>query len=150
MAGTYSKLLYHLVFSTKGRANHITTALQLRLHEYLGGIVRAEKGVAYRIGGTANHVHLLVRWRTDESVASLLRNIKSRSSSWLHQEFPVMRGFQWQEGYGAFTVSQSQSQVVDQYIVAQEAHHRATTFEDEFVSFLEAHGIEYDERHLWD
>jgi REP element-mobilizing transposase RayT len=150
MPGTYSNLLYHLVFSTKGRANLIAQNIEPRLHEFLGGIVRSERGTAYQIGGTANHVHLLIRWRTDESVATLLRTLKSRSSAWVHETFPVMSGFRWQEGYGAFTVSQSQSDVVNRYISSQEQHHRATTFEEEFVAFLQAHNIQYDERYLWD
>ncbi len=150
MPGTYSKLLYHLVFSTKGRANLIADTVRPRLHEYLGGIVRDEKGLAYQIGGTSNHVHLLVRWRTDVSVSTLLRDLKSHSSLWVHQTFPTMQGFAWQEGYGAFTVSQSQSEAVTKYITNQEQHHRTKTFEEEFISFLKAHEIEYDERYLWD
>jgi putative transposase len=150
MPGTYTKLLYHIVFSTKERARLMTTDLQPRLHEYLGGIVRGEKGVAYQIGGTLNHVHLLVRWRTDESLATLLRNIKSHSSLWVHQTFPHLQSFRWQEGYGAFTVSQSQSNVVERYIMNQERHHHKKTFEEEFIELLKAHEVEYDERYIWD
>ncbi len=148
--GTYTKLLYHVVFSTKGRARLITSELQPRLHEYLGGIVRSEKGVAHQIGGTCNHVHLLLRWRTDESLATLMRDLKGHSSRWVHQTFEPSSSFQWQEGYGAFTVSPSQSEIVNRYIVNQEAHHRQKTFEEEFVAMLEAHGVDYDERNLWD
>ena len=150
MPGTYSKLLYHVVFSTKHRARLITPDLAPRLHEYMGGIVRKEKGVAYEIGGTGNHVHLLVRWRTDEAIATLLREVKAGSSRWVHETFPTMQSFQWQEGYGAFTVSQSQSQAVERYIGEQETHHHQTTFEAEFIALLKAHEIEYDERYLWD
>src|SRR5262249_6460089 len=111
---------------------------------------RAEKGAAHQIGGVPDHVHLLVRWRTDESIATLMRMVKSRSSAWVHDTFPTHQSFQWQEGYGAFTVSQSQSDVVDQYIRNQRAHHREKTFQAEFIALLDAHGIEYDERYLWD
>jgi putative transposase len=150
MPGTYTKLLYHAVFSTKERARLITPDLQPRLHEYLGGIVRSERGVAYQIGGTLNHVHLLLRWRTDDSFSNLMRKLKSNSSRWVHETFPMLQSFQWQEGYGAFTVSQSQSNAVDQYIRNQESHHRTSTFEEELIALLKAHEIEYDERYLWD
>ena len=150
MPGTYSKLLYHIVFSTKKRARLITPDLQPRLYDYVGGIVRMERGIAYQIGGTLDHIHLLMRWRTDESVATFLRNLKSHSSRWVHETFPVCRSFQWQEGYGAFTVSESQVEVVTRYIMDQERHHAAKTFEQEFIELLKAHQIEYDERYLWD
>ena len=80
MPGTYSNLLYHVIFSTKGRAAMLKGQTQHRVHEYLGGIVRGEGGVAYQIGGMPDHVHILLRWRTDESIAALLRHIKSNSS----------------------------------------------------------------------
>jgi putative transposase len=150
MPGTYTKLLYHIVFSTKGRARLMTTDLEPRLQDYLGGIIRGEKGVCYQIGGTLNHVHLLIRWRTDESLATLLRNLKSRSSLWVHQTFPALQLFQWQEGYGAFTVSQSQVEAVNRYIANQEQHHHVKTFEEEFIDLLKAHDVEYDERYVWD
>ena len=150
MPGTYTKLLYHIVFSTKRRTRLITSELQPRLHEYLGGIVRGQKGVAHQIGGTLDHVHLLIRWRTDESLATLMRNLKSHSSRWVHQTSQELRSFQWQEGYGAFTVSESQSEAVNKYILNQEAHYHRKTFEEEFVELLRAHGIDYEERYLWD
>jgi REP element-mobilizing transposase RayT len=150
MPGTYTKLLYHLIFSTKRRANSIVPELQPRLHEYLGGIVRSERGVAHQIGGTADHVHLLVRWRTDETLATLLRKIKSHSSLWVHQTYPTMRDFAWQEGYAAFTVSESQFDAVERYIGSQEEHHRCQSFQEELIEFLKAHRVEYDERYLWD
>ena len=83
MPGTYSRLLYHVVFSTKGRANLITEALQPRLFDYMGGIIRDERGVALAIGGMPDHVHLLIRWRTDEALSTLMRNLKSHSSRWV-------------------------------------------------------------------
>jgi len=150
MAGTYTKLLYHFVFSTKQRANLITPELQPRLHEYMGGIVRDMKGTAYRIGGMPDHVHMLVRWRTDETLATLMREVKAGSSGWVHDTFPSMKDFAWQEGYGAFTVSQSQIDVVDAYIRNQVRHHQKLTFQEEFLELLRRHEIDYDERYIWD
>lgn len=150
MAGTYTNILFHVVFSTKGRRALITTELQPRLYEYLGGIVRGEKGILYEIGGTANHIHLFFRWRTDETLATLMGNLKSRSSLWVHQTFPERKSFHWQAGYGAFSVSQSQYEKVRNYIVYQPDHHKKKSFKEEFIELLKAHGIEYDERYIWE
>lgn len=88
MAQTYSNILFHIVFSTKNRRPMITADLQPRLYDYIGGIVRGDNGMLHEIGGTEDHVHLLVRWRTDESVATLLRNVKSHSSGRIHKTIP--------------------------------------------------------------
>ena len=148
MPGTFTRLLYHILFSTKRRANLIPTDLQPRLYDYLGGIVRAERGTAHEIGGVADHVHLLIQWRTDETLATLMRRLKANSSRWLHAEFPTMGAFAWQEGYTAFTVSPSQSEAVQQYIRNQPSHHQHRDFVEELRALLDAHGIEYDERYL--
>lgn len=150
MPGTYAKILLHVVFSTKGRAQMIKEPVQDRLYAYLGGIVRDERGVLMQAGGVADHVHLLVRWRTDGTVADLLRNVKGRSSKWAHETFAEMHSFAWQAGYGAFSVSESQVENVANYIRTQAEHHRSRTFQQEFVGLLELHGVEYDERYLWD
>ncbi|HPU31134.1 MAG TPA: IS200/IS605 family transposase [Phycisphaerae bacterium] len=150
MPGAYARILFHVTFSTKGRARLITPDLQSRLYPYIGGIIREEKGVLYEIGGIGNHVHLLFSWRTEPSIATLIRRLKAGSSQWVHQTFPGMRTFAWQEGYGVFSVSQSQMPAVQQYIQNQVAHHKERTFEEEFLALLKAHKIEYDERYIWD
>ena len=148
--GTYAQILLHVVFSTKRRVPAITPDLQRRLYDYIGGIIRGEKGVLYEIGGMPDHVHLLFRWRTDESTANLMRQVKSRSSRWVHQTFANQRDFQWQDGYGVFSVSQSRCESVKQYIREQAQHHCQRPFEDEFRELLKAHEIQYDERYLLD
>lgn len=105
MPGTYSQLLMHIVFSTKHRERWIAGEVAERLYPYMGGIIRSEKGSLLEIGGVADHVHLLIRWRPDESVSSLMRIVKSRSSLWIHQTFAALTPFAWQEGYSAFSVS---------------------------------------------
>lgn len=150
MPGTYTRLLYHFVFSTKRREPLIAPDIEPRLHEYMGGIVRSMNGVAIRIGGMPDHVHMLIRWRTDETLAALMRTVKARSSAWVHETFPALGTFAWQAGYGAFTVSASQADAVEAYIANQAEHHRVRTFQEEFVEFLRTHGIEYDERYIWD
>ena len=150
MPGTYSQLLYHVVFSTKGRRALIKPDLQSRIFEYLGGIIRGEGGTPLQIGGMPDHVHLLFRWKTDDSLANLMRNLKCNSSGWIHETMPALEGFSWQEGYAAFTVSPPQKPAVEEYITNQPAHHQGRSFEDELVELLKKHGIDYDPRYLLD
>ena len=149
MAGTYTNLIYHLVFSTKRRVPWLSPAVRDRIHQYMGGHIRDEGGVLYEIGGMPDHVHLLARLRPVESISDYLRDIKSHVSGWIHETFPEMREFGWQDGYGAFSVSYSQMNRVKAYIQNQEKHHQRFDFKIEFIRFLKANGIEYDEQHIW-
>lgn len=119
MPGTYTQILLHIVFSTKHRQPWITDDVADRLYHYIGGIVRAEGGSLRAIGGVVDHVHLYVRCRPDKSVSDLMRTVKSRSSKWVHETFPALRAFAWQEGYAALAVSKSQEDAVKQYISKQ-------------------------------
>ena len=148
MPSTHLSLHYHLVFSTKEREPLIADQWRSRLHAYLGGAARTVSGVAEAIGGTHDHVHLLIRLRTTHCLADVLREIKHTSSQWVHETIGV-KGFAWQEGYGAFTVSPSKTTAVSRYIARQEEHHRKRTFQEEYLEFLKESGVEYDERYLW-
>jgi REP element-mobilizing transposase RayT len=150
MASTLTNLLYHLVFSTKHRHPTITKAIRDDLYAYIGGIVRGEGGVLLEIGGMPDHVHLVVRFKAEPSVATMLKIIKSKSSKWLNAKPKRPGRFEWQRGYGAFTVSASQLDKVRAYVRNQERHHRRQTFQDEFRELLRRHGIEFDERYIWD
>ena len=150
MATTFTNLLYHIVFSTKNRNALIVPDLRDRLYPYLGGIIRAEKGTLLEIGGMSDHIHLLVRMRAENSIAEMTRLIKSNSSKWINEEVKQPTRFGWQTGYAAFSVSESQTPVVRQYLQNQEKHHRKTTFQDEFLALLERHGIEFNPRYVWD
>jgi putative transposase len=147
---SYTNLLYHFVFSTKRREPLLHTDLRPRLYEYLGGGLRDEKCIALAINGTADHVHILAKLRQDKAVSEVLRGIKANSSGWIHKTYPELVRFAWQEGYGAFTVSESRVEMVKEYIRNQEKHHQKTTFQEEFVRLLKAHGIEFDARYLWE
>ena len=149
MPQSYTCLLYHIVFSTKEREPWLDIELRPRLWEYLSCAIRGEGGFCLLVNGIADHVHLLARLRQDKAVSEVLRSIKANSSGWIHREFPQRGGFHWQDGYGAFTVSKSQTETVRHYIANQEAHHRKLTFQEEFLTLLKAHEIEYDERYLW-
>lgn len=145
---TYSRVLLHIVFGTKHRERTIPDAVRPRLHAFLGGTVRDERGTALAIGGMPDHVHLLVAWRTDESIANLVRHLKTRSSAWMHKEIADMQTFAWQEGYGVFSVSESWRERVTNYIAHQPEHHAHRSFGEELVNLLRAHEVEFDPRYL--
>lgn len=150
MPGTFHNLRFHLVFSTKHREPWLTDDIRPRVHDYLGGIIRGERGQPLEVGGVADHVHVLFSWRTDEALSVLARNLKANSSKWIHEMFPTLAQFRWQEGYAIFSVSESQSEKVRRYIRNQPEHHRAKTFKEELLALLRAHNVEFDERYLWD
>lgn len=150
MSNTFTNLLYHLVFSTKHRKDFIQPGCRDELYSYLAGIIRGEKGKAIAIGGTPNHVHILAKFSQGIMLANMLQHIKGNSSKWLNDRRLLSYHFNWQSGYGAFTVSESMVDIVSAYITNQEAHHKQMTFEEEFLALLKKHHIEYDEKYLWD
>jgi putative transposase len=148
MTHTYTNLLTHVVFSTKDRKPLIIPALHDDLLAYVGGIVR-ELGGANRVAAARpDHVHLLCSLPPTVATADALRVIKTNSSRWVHRT-RHQPGFDWQIGYGAFSVSNSLAPAVARYIRDQEKHHRRVTFQAEFLTFLKKNGIAYDERYLW-
>ncbi|MCP9493002.1 MAG: IS200/IS605 family transposase [Pyrinomonadaceae bacterium MAG19_C2-C3] len=150
MAHTYTNLLTHIIFSTKQRQQFINDDIKPRLHSYIGGIVRELDGIAYNVGGIADHVHILVSLKPVLAMSDAVRTIKTNSSRWLKQQNATLSIFEWQSGYGAFSVSQSNMKSVVKYIAAQEEHHRTRTFQEEYLMFLKRHGIDYDERYVFD
>lgn len=147
---SYISSYLHCVFSTKERRKIITPALAQRLWPFMGGIARQHKIKAIEIGGVADHVHLLLSLPSTLAIAKALQLIKGGSSKWVHETFPEHRSFRWQEKYGAFSVSVSRLDKIVEYIQGQEEHHRKMTFQEEFISLLKKHRIEYDERYLWE
>lgn len=148
MAHSFHKLLIHAIFSTKDRRPIITPDIAARVHPYLGGIIREFGGTAITIGGVEDHVHILMRLPATLALADALRLIKTNSSKWAHET--LHPEFSWQTGYGAFSVSESNIETVRRYIENQEEHHRRMTFQEEFIQFLRRHGIEYDEKYIWE
>jgi REP element-mobilizing transposase RayT len=149
MAHTFTSLLTHVVFSTSGRAPLLTEAIRPEVHAYLGGILRELHAVPIAIGGTADHVHLLTRLPADLPVADCSRIVKANSSRWVKERWPQRRSFAWQGGYGAFSVSDSRRAAVIRYIHDQARHHRSISFQDEFLTMLRNHRVEFDERYIW-
>ena len=147
MPSTYLSLHYHLVFSTKNRQPSISDRLAPDLHAYMGGIIRALGGVALAVGGVADHVHVLVGLKPVHSVASVIRDLKSGSSQWVHQR-KRDPGFWWQEGYAAITISPVATESVRRYIETQREHHHKREFREELIEMLRDNGIAYNEEFL--
>jgi putative transposase len=149
MANTYTSLHYHIIFSTKNRMRWLSPEIEQRLWEYLGGIARRHKLTSLQIGGAADHIHALVLAPASISPSQIAQFLKGDSSKWVHDEYRGLRDFAWQDGYGAFTVSRSNLPEVIRYIQKQREHHRKRTFQEEYLEFLQANAIQYDERYLW-
>ena len=148
MSSSYCNLLYHIVFATKGREPWLRAEIRPRIHQYLGGAIRSEQGAALIVNGAADHVHILAKLRQDKAISRIVGELKANSSGWISRTFKGAAGFAWQEGYGAFTVSESQVSRVHRYIEDQEKHHRRVSFLEEFKVLLKAHGLPFDERYL--
>ena len=149
MANTYTSLHYHLVFSTRNRVKCISQEIEQRVWAYLGGVARRHRMTALQVGGYEDHVHALIIAPPSVAPSQAAQFLKGESSKWMHEEFPGVKGFAWQDGYGAFTVSKSNLPQVIRYIQTQREHHRKRTFQEEYLEFLQRHGVEYDERYLW-
>ncbi|MFG0265437.1 MAG: IS200/IS605 family transposase [Rhodopirellula sp. JB055] len=147
---TFTNLLFHIIYSTKYRKPTIRTEWQDDLYGYIGGIVRDQKGTLLKIGGVEDHVHLLAKLSPTIAVSDVLRKIKSNSSKWINERSDVTRKFEWQSGYAAFSVSESQMPAVAEYIANQAEHHRQKTFEEEFLAILRKHNIEFDMRYVFE
>ena len=142
--------LIHTIFSTKDREPLITPDLKPRLLAYLGGIVRELGGKIVAANSMPDHVHLLMGLPPGATVADVLRVVKTNSSRWVRRTLAEGRGFAWQTGYAAFSVSQSSAGGVAQYIREQAKHHRRVSFQEELIAFLKKNGVEYDERYIWE
>src|SRR5258708_24711446 len=147
MSSTHLSLHYHLIFGTKNHEGIIAPSWCPRLHDYMGGILSSLDTVPEIVGGVEDHVHILAGLRATHRLADVLREIKSASSRWVHEEIRLPT-FAWQEGYGAFTVSASQCETVRHYIAGQEEHHRTRTFKKEYLEFLQKSGVIFDPRYL--
>ncbi len=150
MTQSLSRVLLHLVFRTKGKAQIIDEPIQPKLWAYLASACKGQGSPALEVGGATDHVHILCGLSRTITISKLLEEIKRTSSKWIKTQGAHYADFAWQSGYGVFSVAQSQADAVVRYIRNQETHHRKRTFQDEFRDLLRKHTIEFDERYVWD
>ncbi|MCR4318780.1 MAG: IS200/IS605 family transposase [Candidatus Brocadiaceae bacterium] len=149
MANTYINILVHAVFTTKNRESWLSSLLRERLYTYICGMARGIGLKVLCIGGTDNHIHILLSLNSTTSIAKAIQLIKGGSSKWIHETFPEQKLFSWQEGYGAFSIGISNVDETRQYIENQEKHHSKESFCDEYLKFLRKNNIDFDEKYLW-
>ena len=142
---SFVSCLMHVVFSTKDRRPFITPDLEKRLWPYLGGIAGKNKMKALKVGGVSDHIHILLSLPSTLAIAKAVQLIKGNSSKWVHDEFPQHAAFEWQEGYGAFSIGVSGIDNTIAYIGNQAEHHHKKTFKDELESILKKHEMKYEE-----
>lgn len=146
----HHQLLYHIVFSTRKRQPVLIDGFREHVFAYLAGIATNLEGFALRVGGYYDHVHLLVRIPAKLAVSDFVGTLKSNSSKHINDTNSSLKKFSWQDGFGAFTVSQSRKDSVDRYIERQMQHHRRKSFEDEYLQLLRKHEVEFDLRYVFD
>lgn len=140
----------HMVFSTKDRYPFISKDLRDDLNAYIVGILGKTECHSIMVGSEKDHVHILFILSKNRALKDVVREIKAGSSRWLKDKGETFRKFQWQGGYSAFSVSQSNVSAVIKYIQGQEQHHKTITFKDELKKLLIKHGVEFNENYLWD
>jgi len=150
MPQSLSRILVHLVFSTKHREPVLSSVLQADLHPYLAATLDHIDCPSLQVGGVADHVHLLFGLSRTKTIAEIVETVKTASSRWIKSKDPRLANFHWQSGYGAFSVSQSDADQVVAYIENQAEHHRKRTFQEEYRLLLEKYQVRFDERYVWD
>lgn len=150
MPQSLANVSVHLVFSTKHRARCICDDVRPALHAYMGGILADLDSAPIEINTEPDHAHVLLRLGRTHSLSDVIGQVKRGSSAWLKTKGRPYDEFHWQNGYGAFSVSQSAIAEVRDYIRRQREHHQRVSFQDEFRAFLHRHELEFDERYVWD
>ena len=150
MSQSLAKIILHIVFSTKNRANLIPKHLLQEIHSYIAEVSRNHGSEAFRVGGTQNHIHIACTLPRTLAVSQLLEEIKKSSSKWIKKRDVLSSGFSWQAGYGVFSLGYSQLNNLVKYIDKQEEHHHQKNFQDELIELLEKYDLKYDEKYLWD
>ena len=150
MPQSLSRILVHIVFSTKQRQPYLKPDVRNEVCRYMAGILKEHQSPAIEIGGVEDHIHLLCRMSRTITQADLVKELKRVSSLWIKQRDPGSSEFAWQGGYGAFSVSPSALDRTTNYIANQEQHHQKRTVQDEYRALLRKHGMEWDERYVWE
>lgn len=150
MANTYTQLYFHVVFAVKGRANLISTKWKEELYKYITGIVTNKNQKLIAINGMPDHIHLLIGMKPDANLSDLIRDVKANASKFINEKKFVPGKFEWQTGFGAFTLGQSQMDTIINYIRTQETHHQTKSFREEYVEFLKRYEIDFKAEYVFD
>lgn len=150
MANTFSQIYIQVVFAVQGRHSLIKTEWREELYKYITGIITNHEQKLLAIGGVADHIHILIGFKPNFEISKLVQEIKANSSRFINKRQFVRGKFSWQEGFGAFSYSRSQLDIVIRYIQNQEKHHAKKSFKSEFVEFLQSFEVEYDEKYLFE
>ena len=149
MANTYTQLYFHVVFAVKGRQNLISKSWQSELYKYIAGIIKNQDQKLMIINGISDHVHILIGTKPNCNLSTLVKDIKSNSSKWVNEQKLLVGKFEWQIGFGAFTIGQSQLSTTINYIKEQETHHKIKLFREEYIDFLKAYKIEFNNDYIF-
>lgn len=149
MANTYNQIHVQFVFAVKHRNGLIQTSFKEELHKYIAGIIKFHNHKLLAINGMPDHLHILVGMRPTQSISDLMQDIKGSSSKWINQNKFLKVKFEWQEGYGSFSYSKSQVNIIIDYIKNQEQHHANKTFQEEYIEFIKIFEVEYDARYIF-
>ncbi len=150
MAGTFSQIYIHIVFAVKGRDNLLQKDWREEVFKYISGIIREKGHKPIIINGYNDHVHCFIGLTPSIAISDLVRDIKNNSSKFINEKRYLKSKFQWQEGYGAFSYSQSQIKRVYDYILNQENHHQRKSFKEEYLELLKKFGVEYKKEYLFE
>jgi REP element-mobilizing transposase RayT len=150
MPQSLSRIVVHVIFSTKHRIPSLAAEVRPDLHAYLATVARNTGCECYRVGGVEDHVHLAARLSRTTASCKFVEQVKAVSSKWLKNQTPGLKEFSWQRGYAAFSVGADHIDSLCRYIDRQVEHHRKLSFQDEYRGLLKEHGIQYDDRYMWD
>ncbi len=150
MGDTYSQITIHSVFAVKYRENFITKEWRDELHKYIAGTINGKGGKSLAVGGWKDHVHILFGMPLTTSISDFIGAVKSNSSKWINEQKFLKNKFQWQSGYGAFSYSKSQRDVVIKYIMKQEEHHKTKSFKEEYLKMLSDFNVDYEDQYLFE
>ena len=150
MAQSLSRILLHVVFSTKNRKPFIDSSIEKEVHSYLATVCKAYKCDAYKIGGVEDHDHMFISLHRTVTTSFLVEQIKKKSSKWIKTKANEYSDFSWQRGFGAFSISVSHGDALNHYIETQREHHKKVSFQDEFRNLLGKYQVSVDEKYVWD
>ncbi len=150
MANTYTQLYYHVIFAVKGRANLISPLWKNDIYKYINGIISHKKQKLIIINGMPDHTHLLLGMQPDLCLSDLIRDVKAGSSRLINEKKLVVGNFEWQKGFGAFSLGYSQLDKIVEYIKKQEEHHKNKSFKEEYIAFLKLYNIDFRSEYIFE